>query len=112
MFNPQLFLIAYGRVYANKDAMTPGVAGETEDGMSLARFGSIMTRCVMNGTGVAASETDLHPQEQWADSWAELAVPTVSVPAGVAIPCYARWWTSGKAPTASWRVTSPTAFEA
>ena len=24
MFNPQLFLLAYGRIYANKGAMTPG----------------------------------------------------------------------------------------
>jgi hypothetical protein len=35
MFNPQLFLLAYGRIYANKGAMTPGVTGETVDGMSL-----------------------------------------------------------------------------
>jgi hypothetical protein len=24
MFNPQLYLLAYGRIYANKGAMTPG----------------------------------------------------------------------------------------
>lgn len=34
MFNPQLYLLAYGRIYANKGAMTPGVTQETVDGMS------------------------------------------------------------------------------
>lgn len=42
MFNPQLFLVAYGRLYANKGAMTPGVTGETVDGMSLAKIGTII----------------------------------------------------------------------
>jgi group II intron reverse transcriptase/maturase len=38
MFNPQLYLLAYGRLYANKGAMTPGVTPETVDGMSLDRI--------------------------------------------------------------------------
>jgi len=42
LFNPQLFLLAYGRIYANKGAMTPGVTGETVDGMSLAKIGTII----------------------------------------------------------------------
>src|SRR3954451_22360785 len=42
MFNPQLFLLAYGRLYANKGAMTPGVSGETVDGMSLAKIETII----------------------------------------------------------------------
>src|SRR5215213_5234181 len=42
MFNPQLFLLAYGRIYANKGAMTPGVTGETVDGMSLAKIETII----------------------------------------------------------------------
>src|SRR3954452_580560 len=42
MFNPQLFLLAYGRLYANKGAMTPGVSGETVDGMSLAKIEAII----------------------------------------------------------------------
>jgi group II intron reverse transcriptase/maturase len=41
LFNPQLFLLAYGRIYANKGAMTPGVTGETADGMSLAKIDTI-----------------------------------------------------------------------
>src|SRR3954449_599366 len=42
MFNPQLFLMAYRRLYANKGAMTPGVTGETVDGMSLAKIEAII----------------------------------------------------------------------
>ncbi len=36
MWNRELFLTAYGRIYRNKGAMTPGVTTETMDGMSLA----------------------------------------------------------------------------
>ena len=42
LFNPQLYLVAYGRIYANDGAMTPGVVGETADGMSLERIGRII----------------------------------------------------------------------
>jgi group II intron reverse transcriptase/maturase len=41
LFNPGLYLLAYGRVYANHGAMTPGADGETADGMSPARIGRI-----------------------------------------------------------------------
>ncbi|MFC9969182.1 reverse transcriptase domain-containing protein [Nocardia ignorata] len=43
LFNPQLYLLAYGRIYANKGAMTPGVTGETVDGMSLGKIDRIVT---------------------------------------------------------------------
>lgn len=36
LFNPGLYLLAIGRLYANHGAMTPGVDGETVDGTSLA----------------------------------------------------------------------------
>jgi len=42
MFNPQLYLLAYGRIYANKGAMTPGTTPETVDGMSLRKIGRII----------------------------------------------------------------------
>lgn len=42
MFNPQLYLMAYGRIYSNKGAMTPGVDGETADGMSPGKIGRII----------------------------------------------------------------------
>ena len=42
LFNPELYLMAYGRIYANKGAMTPGINAETADGMSLAKIGRII----------------------------------------------------------------------
>ena len=42
LFNPQLYELAYGRIYANKGAMTPGADGETADGMSLGKIGRII----------------------------------------------------------------------
>ena len=42
LFNPQLYLLAYGRIYSNKGAMTPGVTGETVDGMSVGKIESII----------------------------------------------------------------------
>jgi group II intron reverse transcriptase/maturase len=34
MFNKDLYLLAYGNIYSNSGAMTPGASGETADGMS------------------------------------------------------------------------------
>ena len=34
MFNRELYLLAYGNIYSNQGAMTPGVSEETADGMS------------------------------------------------------------------------------
>jgi group II intron reverse transcriptase/maturase len=42
LFNPQLYLLAYGRIYSNKGAMTPGVTGETADGMSMGKIERII----------------------------------------------------------------------
>jgi group II intron reverse transcriptase/maturase len=42
LFNPQLYLLAYGRIYANQGAMTPGVTQETADGMSMEKIGAII----------------------------------------------------------------------
>jgi group II intron reverse transcriptase/maturase len=42
LFNPQLYLLAYGRIYSNDGAMTPGVTGETVEGMSLGRIDRII----------------------------------------------------------------------
>lgn len=38
LFTPQSHLLACGRLYSNKGAMTPGVNGETVDGMSLGKI--------------------------------------------------------------------------
>jgi group II intron reverse transcriptase/maturase len=40
--NPHLYLLAYGRLYSNDGAMTPGADGETVDDMSLGKIGRII----------------------------------------------------------------------
>jgi group II intron reverse transcriptase/maturase len=42
LFNPQLYLMAYGRIYSNQGAMTPGVTQETADGMSMDKINRII----------------------------------------------------------------------
>jgi group II intron reverse transcriptase/maturase len=42
LFNPQWYLLAYGRLYSNQGAMTPGADGETVDGMSMAKIERII----------------------------------------------------------------------
>jgi group II intron reverse transcriptase/maturase len=42
LFNPQLYLLAYGRIYSNHGAMTPGATPETADGMSMEKIGAII----------------------------------------------------------------------
>lgn len=42
LWNPQMYLLAYGRLYSNKGAMTPGPDGETADGMSAGKIGRII----------------------------------------------------------------------
>jgi hypothetical protein len=42
MFNPQLYLLAYGRIYSNQGAMTPGVTEETVVGMSVGKIDRII----------------------------------------------------------------------
>jgi retron-type reverse transcriptase len=42
LFNKDLYLMAYGKIYRNKGAMTQGVTDETPDGMSLAKIDTII----------------------------------------------------------------------
>src|SRR5450631_2862712 len=42
MFNPSLYLLAYGKIYANQGAMTPGARAETADGMSEGKIHKII----------------------------------------------------------------------
>jgi group II intron reverse transcriptase/maturase len=43
MFNKELYLLAYGRIYSNQGAMTPGVSRETADGMSERKIEQIIS---------------------------------------------------------------------
>src|SRR5258708_10238330 len=42
MFNFDLYLLAYGNIYSNQGAMTPGASTETADGMSEAKIKQII----------------------------------------------------------------------
>src|SRR5436305_1814991 len=42
LFNTDLFLMAYGKIYRNTGAMTPGITEETPDGMSLEKIECII----------------------------------------------------------------------
>jgi hypothetical protein len=42
MFNKSLYLLAYGRIYSNQGAMTPGACDETAEGMSEAKIDQII----------------------------------------------------------------------
>lgn len=42
LFNREWYLIAYGKIYRNKGAMTQGATPETVDSMSLAKIDAII----------------------------------------------------------------------
>src|SRR6186997_987680 len=42
MFNKDLYLLAYGNIYSNQGAMTPGASTETADGMSEGKIDQII----------------------------------------------------------------------
>ena len=42
MFNRELYLLAYGNIYSNQGAMTPGASAETADGMSEGKIDQII----------------------------------------------------------------------
>src|SRR2546423_9333654 len=42
LYNPDLYLLAYGKIYRNRGAMTPGVTAETADAMALTKIKAII----------------------------------------------------------------------
>jgi group II intron reverse transcriptase/maturase len=42
LWNPNLYLMAYGRIARNHGALTPGVTSETADGMAMSKIGAII----------------------------------------------------------------------
>src|SRR4051794_33996195 len=42
LYNPDLYLRAYGRIYRNAGAMTRGITGDTVDGMSQRKIAGII----------------------------------------------------------------------
>ena len=60
----RLYLLAYGRLYSNNGAMTPGVDGETADGMSLAKIGRIIDALRHERFRFQPGKAGLHPEEK------------------------------------------------
>ncbi|MBK8030381.1 MAG: maturase [Chloroflexi bacterium] len=42
LFNPELYLMAYAKIYSNQGAMTPGTVNDTADGMSMERIEAVI----------------------------------------------------------------------
>ena len=53
MFNKGLYLLAYGNLYSNQGAMTPGASAETADGMSEGKIEQIAE--LMRGASATGS---------------------------------------------------------
>ena len=64
MFNKDLYLLAYGNVYSNQGAMTPGACGETADGMSEAKIGQIIALMRARAVPVRPGPPRVYPEEE------------------------------------------------
>ena len=136
LFNPGLYLLAYGRIYANHGAMTPGADGETADGMSPARIGRITDALRHERYRFQPVKRIYIPKKSgkkrplglpsWSDKvvgevvrllleayyeprFSDLSFPTVSAPAGAATLRLAKWRTPGPGQPGLSRETFPTA---
>ena len=64
LFNPQLYLLAYGRIYSNKGAMTPGPDAETADGMTLGKIERIIDALRHERIGLGPSGDSISRQKK------------------------------------------------
>ena len=133
LFNPQLYLLAYGRIYSNKGAMTPGPDAETADGMTLGKIERIIDALRHERYRFKPVRRHYIPKKDgkqrplglpsWSDklvgevvrlllrrttSRSSPTAPTVTGPAGVATPRCARWRSPGRGRPGLSRATSPT----
>ena len=65
MCNKDLYLLAYGNIYSNKGAMTPGASEETADGMSEDKIDQIIRGDAARAVPVLPGPPHLHSQEEW-----------------------------------------------
>ena len=64
MFNRDLYLLAYGNIYSNQGAMTPGASEETADGMSEEKIEQIIEADAARAIPVRPGPPRLHPEEE------------------------------------------------
>ena len=74
MFNFDLYLLAYGRIYANQGAMTPGASAETADDMSEAKIDQIIEAMRHERYRFAPSSAGAQPEEERENAPARPAV--------------------------------------
>lgn len=133
LFNKELFLLAYGRIYSNQGAMTPGVTRETVDGMSLAKIDTIIEELRSESYRWSPARRVYIPKKNgkkrplgmppWSDKLVAEVVrmllmrtttagsptgPTDSVRVEAATPRWMRWRRSGRGRTGSSKGISPT----
>ena len=131
LFNPQLYLLAYGRIYSNKGAMMPGPDAETADGMTMGKIERIIDALRHERYRFKPVRRRYIPKKDGKQrplglpSWSDKLVgevvrllleayyepqfsdtPTVTGPAGAATPHYATWQSHGPGRPGSSRVTS------
>ena len=70
LFDPELFLRAYGKIYRNAGAMTKGSTEETVDGMSLQKIHDIIALLRQETIRVDARSPDGNPQGEREDATA------------------------------------------
>ena len=63
MFNPQLYLLAYGRIYSNQGAMSPGANAETADGMTIGKIDAIIEAMRHERYRFTPRQADVHPEK-------------------------------------------------
>src|SRR2546429_990818 len=64
MFNKDLYLLAYGNIYSNSGAMTPGAGGETADGMSEEKIDQIIEAMRREEKRVPPAPRPFHPEKK------------------------------------------------
>ena len=64
MFSKNLYLLAYGNIYSNQGAMTPGASGGTADGMTGDTIGQIIELMRYERYGFAPAPPHLHPEKE------------------------------------------------
>ena len=64
MFNPSLYFLAYGNIYSNQGAMTPGIDDETADGMSEGKIGEIIALMRAERYRVRSGPPGADPEEE------------------------------------------------
>jgi group II intron reverse transcriptase/maturase len=99
MFNKDLYLLAYGNIYSNQGAMTPGAGGETADGMSEHKIDQIIERMRHERYRFAPARRVYIPKKNGKlrplglPSWSDKLVGEVVRLLLEAIyePCFSRW---------------------